>query len=462
MKDFWHYAFWVGLTAVFAISLFNLVPVAARVGMDFMTGNWASQLHYQVATAAATVSSPVLRSTVNDPVFTPPTRGKAIRADLAAMKLSLYEDGNNIATYDIVAKGKPGSPWETPTGEYHVLLKKESHFSSLGEVWMPWSLQFFGNFFIHGRPYDETGKELPDGYSGGCIRLATADAEMVYNFATSDTLVSVYGGKNEGVGTNSYELLSQTLPKVSAAAYAVVDLETGEVILEHNLDQVYPIASLSKLLTAIVSLEIIDQSDLVNISKVAIDTYGTQGNLRLGENLPAQELLYPLLLESSNDAAEAIARHFGRAEFIRALNNKASAIGLTDTHFDDPSGLSPKNVSSARDLAKLSRYIYQSKRYIFDLTRRGAYDYANHHWVNSNKLVKQENYLGGKNGFIDEARQTQIALFELPLGEFSKRPVALVVLRSANREADIKTLVEFIDTHTVFSETPKNPTFQYL
>lgn len=327
---------------------------------------------------------------------------------------------------------------------------------------MPWSLQFFGNFFIHGRPYDETGKELPDGYSGGCIRLATADAEMVYNFATSDTLVSVYGGKNEGVGTNSYELLSQTLPKVSAAAYAVVDLETGEVILEHNLDQVYPIASLSKLLTAIVSLEIIDQSDLVNISKVAIDTYGTQGNLRLGENLPAQELLYPLLLESSNDAAEAIARHFGRAEFIRALNNKASAIGLTDTHFDDPSGLSPKNVSSARDLAKLSRYIYQSKRYIFDLTRRGAYDYANHHWVNSNKLVKQENYLGGKNGFIDEARQTQIALFELPLGEFSKRPVALVVLRSANREADIKTLVEFIDTHTVFSETPKNPTFQYL
>lgn len=463
MKDFWSYAFWSGLAGIFAIALLSVVPFAGRLAYQALTDTIMAGEKYQVAAAA---SSPVVReelaASLNDPVFTPPEQGKAVRADLSAMKLSLYEDGESVATYDIVAKGKPGSYWETPTGEYQVLVKEETHYSALGQVWMPWSMQFFGNFFIHGRPYDETGKELPDGYSGGCIRLATPDAEAVYKFVNEGTLVSVYGGKTEGVATNHYDLIAPEKPKLSAQAYAAVDLETGEIIAGNNLDQVFPIASISKLLTAVVSLEIIDQESDVTISKAAAETYGTQGSLAVGEKLPAKELLYPLLLESSNDAAEALARHFGREQFILALNNKLGAIGLNSTHFDDPSGLSAENTSTARDLAKLARYIYQSKNFIFNLTQEKKRVYKQHVWTNGNKFVNKPNYLGGKNGYIDEAKQTQVALFDLQLSEFVSRPVAIVVLKSDNRQKDVETLVQFLDRHAVFNDRPKNTTFQYL
>lgn len=462
MKDFWSYAFWSALAGLFAVALVVVVPFAGKLAYQSISGVVATGETYQTAAAASPVLRAELADSVNDPVFTPPESGKAVRADLSAMKLSLYEDGESVATFDIVAKGRPGSYWETPPGDYKILIKEETHYSALGNVWMPWSMQFFGNFFIHGRPYDETGKELPDGYSGGCIRLATADAETVYKFVEAGTQVSVYGGKTEGVATNHYDLTSPDKPKLSAQAYAAVDLETGEIIAGQNLDQVFPIASISKLLTAVVSLEIIDQESDVVISKAAAETYGTQGSLAVGEKLPAKELLYPLLLESSNDAAEALARHFGREQFMLALNNKLGAIGLHNTRFEDPSGLSPNNNSTARDLAKLARYIYQSKSYIFELTQEKKHTYKHHVWTNGNKFVNRIDYLGGKNGYIDEAKQTQVALFDLQLSEFVSRPVAVVVLKSDNREKDVETLVQFLDRHAVFNDRPKNSTFQYL
>lgn len=462
MKNFFSLTIWVMLAAACGVAAVGIWP-AAKVAWQTSQG-FGRSLAYQAAAAGNWASSSILQvnEKINDPVFIPPAVGKVVRADLLAMKLSLYEDGETVATYDIVAKGKPGSPWETPTGEYRILSREETHYSSIGGVYMPWSLQFFGNFFIHGRPYDETGKELPDGYSGGCIRLATADAEAVYNFVELGTAVSVYAGEETAQFSESYRLLSSDLPDLSSQAYAAVDLKTGEIITAKGLDEAYPIASLSKLLTALVSLEVIDQSAMITVSEQAVEAYGTQGNLEPGESLPAKELLYPLLLESSNDAAEALADHYGRAAFIKLLNDKAAALGLKTTYFDDPSGLSPKNVSTARDLARLVKHIYNSKRYVFDLTREKRHRYGRHQWLNNNKFIEAENYLGGKNGYIDEAGQTQIALFELPLSEFEKRPVALIILKSRDRYEDMGAFVRFISRQAVFGEEPKNPTWEYL
>ena len=417
---------------------------------------------YQAASVAAAVSERDFGS-VNDPIFEPPTVGQAIRVDLSAMLLTLYEDSEEVATYSILSKGRPGTPWETPAGRYRVLSREENHFSSIGQVWMPYSLQFFGNFFIHGWPYDETGQPVPTGYSGGCIRLATEDAKDVFNFATADTVVSVYSDVSITASTTeSYHLSTNQSPTVSAQAYAVADLETGEIILAKNENKVYPIASLSKLLTALTSLEVINQYQLANVSTAAVGTYGYQGNLVEGERLPIEELLFPLLLESSNDAAEVIAEHYGRDHFLRQINTKAKAIGLTHTSFVDPSGLSPANVSTARELAKLAKHIYQSKRYIFNVTNQLEHQYGDYVWRNNNHLVGTEGYLGGKNGFIDEAGQTQVALYELPLSEFKERQLVFTILKSADREKDMTSLVKFVRENVVFGQEPTNPTFEYL
>ncbi len=463
MKSFFHYALWVSLAGLFGIALVSLIPPTISLALNTVKGDSTHNLTYQVVAAGGVVNSPVAPKNILDPVFTPPAAGKAIRADLSAMKISLYDDGKEVGTFNILAKGKPGTAWETPAGDYHVLTKEENHFSTIGQVWMPWSLQFFGNFFIHGWPYDERGKAVPEGYSGGCIRLSTADAETVYNFATKDTMVSVYGAALTTPALNqAYYLTTNDQPKVTAASYAVADLETGDLIMAKDDETARPIASVSKLLTALTSLDVINQYQVATVGPAAVAAYGTQGNLKAGEKLPINELLFPLLLESSNDAAEVLATHFGRASFINQVNTKAAAIGLTKTHFEDPSGLSPQNVSTARDLARLAKHIYQYKRYIFDVTSQSRHTYNGQTWINSNKLVGTTGYLGGKNGFTDEAEQTQVALFNLPLSEFTQRPVVVVLLKSTDRDKDMSALVNFVKKHAVFGEEPKNPTFHYL
>src|SRR3989344_7276539 len=114
-----------------------------------------------------------------------------IEIDLSQMKVSLYKEGGLLKTLPVLSKGRDGSWWETPTGNYKILSKEQNHFSSIGNVWMPWSMQFYGNFFIHGWPYYEDGTPVSSTYSGGCIRLETTDAERLYPLVSTGTPVIV-------------------------------------------------------------------------------------------------------------------------------------------------------------------------------------------------------------------------------------------------------------------------------
>jgi len=142
---------------------------------------------------------------------------------------------------------------------------------------------------------------------------------------------SLTGGGEELSGINQsnrpkYFYLNSinTEPKVSAKAYLVGDLNTGEVILSKNQDKKFPIASVSKLMTALVTHLIAPKEDLAVVSKTALSTKGTNGELLLGEKIKTSDLLYPLLLESSNDAAEVLAQNHpaGRAVFVGLMNKK--------------------------------------------------------------------------------------------------------------------------------------------
>lgn len=239
-------------------------------------------------------------------------------------------------------------------------------------------------------------------------------------------------------------------PKVSAKAYLVGDLDTGEVILSQNQDKIYPIASVTKLMTASVASEIAKEDDIVTVSKEAISTYGKNGELKTGEKIKASLLLYPLLLESSNDAAEALAIHFGRDNFMEKMNMLASKLKMENTFYDDPSGLSPENKSTVSDIFKLTGYIRNKQAGILDITKEKSYSDKKHNWSNISQFLKQKEYLGGKSGYTDPAKQTVVSTFSLPLGENTVRPIAIVLLQSNDRKKDVEKILQYLNKNIYY------------
>ena len=238
--------------------------------------------------------------------------------------------------------------------------------------------------------------------------------------------------------------------KVSAEAYLVGDLNTGEVILSKNSGKVYPIASVSKLMTALVATEIPNENDTASVSKSALSTYGTNGNFRTGEKIKTSELLYPLLLESSNDAAEVLAEHFGRENFIKKMNQQAEKLLMSKTAYADPSGLSAGNISTPVDLFKLLGYLNKEKENLLKITTKRSYFTKSHIWSNTSQFLRETEYLGGKSGYTDPARQTFASIFSLPLSEEGARPVAIVLLKSTDRYKDTKTILNYLKKNVYY------------
>lgn len=379
--------------------------------------------------------------------FAIPKEGKAIFADLGEMTLKLYENGEMRAEYPILSKGKPGSLWETPTGRYSLKTKEERHYSTIGNVWMPWSMQFFGNFFIHGWPSYNGGTSVPPGFSGGCIRLSEKDAHELFNQVALGASVFVSNGSgflpplaSEALDQNFFNYISKEPshepPSLSADGVFAADLKNGFVFFEKESSKDLPIASLSKLMTALVSLEAVNQYQMITIRPEDIAIEGAAGGLVAGQKLPASELLYPLLLSSSNDAAYALARAIGINRFVDLMNEKARSLGLANTVFKEPSGLSSQNRSTPEDLFRVLHYLWNSRRFVLDITKER--DHMS--WRNIHPFAAHESFLGGKTGFIPEAKHTMAAIFDVPMGEFASRPLAIVALGSDHIQRDVERL----------------------
>ena len=225
---------------------------------------------------------------------------------------------------------------------------------------------------------------------------------------------------------------------VTATAYLVEDLKTGAIAAEFDQDRLLPIASLSKLVTAVIARKLIPADTEITITPTIMETYGNTAQFRAGETFTASDLLYPLLLVSSNDAAEAYAQSFGRAKFLQAMNEFVQSIGAYRTTFNDPSGLSPQNESTASDLITIVNWIRNNDPDILAVTELKSKTIRNHVFVNPTHFLAWSYYLGGKNGYTDEANRTGVLLFSLGA---SKDPYVVVVLGSANRDADVIKLL---------------------
>jgi D-alanyl-D-alanine carboxypeptidase len=254
---------------------------------------------------------------------------------------------------------------------------------------------------------------------------------------------------------------------LSASAYLVSDLSSKEVVVRKNENRVLPIASVTKLVTASVAQEFLDPEQDIIITTEAWETYGNTGQLRVGEKIPFEIILYPLLLTSSNDAAEAIALTVGREKFLSRMNAFAKQIGMTNTHFADPSGLSPDNLSTPADLSRLAGYLYENKPDLLALTREESYRYRGHTWSNYNNVSLMKYYVGGKNGYTDEANRTLVSLFEVPINNSSSSDsgsegkkshlLSVVLLQSEDKNKDTHNLIDFLAHYVSYdSTTSKN------
>jgi hypothetical protein len=389
-----------------------------------------------------------------------PQVGRALVADLDAMELRLMENGEEISRIDILSRGRPGTPWETPAGNYVVKTKETEHFSSLGGVWMPWSMQFYGNYFIHGWPTHADGTEVSPGYSGGCIRLATPDAKRVYNFASLGTPLIIHGRGAATVATSSakerYYLRGQgPLPKLASRSFVVADLHTGAVLWEKNAQERLPLGASSLLMTGITALETVNQYKTVRMSELLLGKAIPRKKTGGPDELPLGALIYPLMFNVNETAAQAFANEHGPRAFVSAMNEKARALGMEHTVFDDP-GVSDDNQGTARDMFVLLRGVYEQKHFLLDasLASKKTLDDASgrerFRWENRNPWVLSgdTSFLGGiVASTSSQAPGVFIGVFSLPLGEFADRDIGIVLLSDGDAESDIVRLREFLPEH---------------
>lgn len=246
---------------------------------------------------------------------------------------------------------------------------------------------------------------------------------------------------------------SGPIEQIKSASVAVIDQSTGDVLYEKNADAVVPIASITKLMTAMVALDVQPSlSETLIITEADVDTVkGTHSRLAVGTQLTREEMLRLALMSSENRAASALARHYpgGRAAFVAAMNAKARMLGLTDTRFADPTGLTPENVSSARDLVKLVNAAHQYPL-IREFTTTDEYQVVvrgrPQTFRNTNALVRNKQWNIGlsKTGFISEAGKCLVMQAWL-----ANKPTIIVLLDSwgkLTRIADAQRIKRWVET----------------
>src|SRR3989344_2045039 len=158
-----------------------------------------------------------------------------------------------------------------------------------------------------------------------------------------------------------------TSASIGARAYIVADLNSEKVYLKRNEHAVLPVASMSKLVTAFVAMDHLAEESRIEIGSEQASLPANGAGIDIGEKFTLEEALYPLLLNSSNVMAEALASASGRQDFLENMTGYAWEIGMPSTFFADASGLDPSNAASASDLLALAKYLYRFRPEVLEL-----------------------------------------------------------------------------------------------
>ncbi|MDO8601619.1 MAG: serine hydrolase [bacterium] len=235
-----------------------------------------------------------------------------------------------------------------------------------------------------------------------------------------------------------------TAPNVVAAAFLAQDVSGEKLVSEYQSGYRWPIASITKLMTALIALEKIGPDQGIMMSQAAIETEGDSG-FSVGEEYTVSDLIAAMMLISSNDAAAALADYIGTPRFFDLMQEKAYELKMTETSFIDATGLSYLNQSTARDIATLVGYIYSkypeilevSKQPTQKITERASQLTRTLRSINS--FAGSAGFEGGKTGFTDESKGNLVSLFS-----YNDKIYTLIVFGTTDRFAETKKLYQFL------------------
>lgn len=240
------------------------------------------------------------------------------------------------------------------------------------------------------------------------------------------------------------------LGNIRANSFLVADLDTGEVIFERKPHTQYPIASITKYMTAYTAAENFEPNELAKITTDKLQVEGNRAHFKTGDYLTIKELMYPLLLVSSNDAGEIIAQQRNRDGFINQMKQSALDLKMFDTTFEDPTGLSKNNASTARDLFTMMRAVKKRYPQIVDISRLSFKENDQYLWTNINRASSFPEFRGGKTGYTNAARQTSIGYYEIKLANDQTKNIAVIILQSDTREQDTRNILEYLKRYVAY------------
>lgn len=240
--------------------------------------------------------------------------------------------------------------------------------------------------------------------------------------------------------------------EIGAEAALVSDLTAGVDLFAKNPYKVWPIASITKFFTAVAAAEIASQDRVVAVAEEALLSEGVAGNLEAGERFTLREITQLMLLVSSNRAAKAIEIDLG-SSLLAQVNEIVTRLGLQETSIVEVTGLSPRNVSTARDLKSIIQYIYRLHPDMLKMTQPDRITISSsvkkHHLTNINYLASHSDigFLGGKTGTIDESGQNIVALFE-----YKGHDMVVILLGSSDRFEETLRLLKWVKQAYIFKQ----------
>ena len=235
--------------------------------------------------------------------------------------------------------------------------------------------------------------------------------------------------------------------ETSATSAILVDTTSGRILYSKDIHNKRSIASISKIMTAIIAIESDKMNDVIEINNSIDKAYGSGIYIKKGEHIKLEDLVYGLMLRSGNDAALAISDYVGEntEEFVNQMNEKAKELGMKDTLFRNPSGLDEEdggNISTAYDMSLLISYAIKNDKFK-EITGTKQHkvetDKNIYSWTNKNKLLfLYKNTTGGKTGFTVKARRTLVTT-----ASKDNLNLAVVTLNDGNDFQDHKDLFEY-------------------
>ena len=240
-------------------------------------------------------------------------------------------------------------------------------------------------------------------------------------------LASTAEAPTESVGSvlNSANLNANISGKLAvydcSISYGAKAVLTGELdkpaLFEFNSDNHWPIASLTKLMASLIALENFPLNKEIQITEKAVSAEGQAANFKQGEIFTVRDLIKAMIVVSSNDAASALAEAFGENKFVDLMNQKAAQLIMEGTSFVSPSGFSLLNQSTAKDLNILINRIYNENQWILTISQQKETEILDlnsgktRKLTNINQFAGQENFLGGKSGYLESSGRNLVSLF---------------------------------------------------